>query len=209
MPTRHVFIPHRNEIGVRTTGTEVSNNAPILGRGIGKGHINHATKGHINHATKGHINHATKQVKKGGTKVSEATRAPRKQPAPTKISNDNKTKNVPKKDKSLEEIRKYQRSTDCIIPLAAFKRLVVDIVKELWKLYSKKPDVRIQRDAILALREQGEMYLVKLFESSNLAAIHAKRITIFRKDMLLVQRIREQSGQPQLKPILDKNFNHI
>ena len=35
-----------------------------------------------------------------------------------------------------------------------------------------------------------EAYLVHLFEDSNLCAIHAKRVTIFVKDIQLARRIR-------------------
>jgi histone H3/H4 len=44
--------------------------------------------------------------------------------------------------------------------------------------------------AILALQEAAEAYLVKLFEDTNLIAIHAKRCTIHPRDMQLARRIR-------------------
>jgi histone H3 len=37
---------------------------------------------------------------------------------------------------------------------------------------------------------QAEAYLVGLFEDTNLAAIHAKRVTIMPKDIQLARRIR-------------------
>ena len=37
----------------------------------------------------------------------------------------------------------------------------------------------------MALQEAAEAYLVHLFEDSNLCAIHAKRVTIFVKDISL------------------------
>jgi histone H3 len=43
---------------------------------------------------------------------------------------------------------------------------------------------------MLALQEASEAYLVGLFEDTNLIAIHAKRVTIFGKDMQLARRIR-------------------
>ena len=45
-------------------------------------------------------------------------------------------------------------------------------------------------DAILALQEAAESYLVEIMECSNLCAVHAKRVTLFAKDMLLAKRIR-------------------
>ena len=42
----------------------------------------------------------------------------------------------------------------------------------------------------MALQEASEAYLVKLFEDTNLLAIHAKRVTITNKDLRLAMRIR-------------------
>ena len=49
---------------------------------------------------------------------------------------------------------------------------------------------RYHKSAILALQEASEAYLVKMFEDTNLCAIHAKRVTIMPKDISLVRRIR-------------------
>src|SRR6185437_3670788 len=46
-----------------------------------------------------------------------------------------------------------------------------------------KGDLRFQSQALLALQEASEAYLVSLFEDTNLCAIHAKRVTIFPKDI--------------------------
>jgi histone H3/H4 len=43
---------------------------------------------------------------------------------------------------------------------------------------------------LLAIPEAAEAYLVGLFEDTNLCAIHAKRVTIMTKDMMLARRIR-------------------
>ena len=53
-----------------------------------------------------------------------------------------------------------------------------------------KADIRFQTQAILALQESAESYLVGYFEDTNLGSIHAKRVTIQVKDMQLTQRIR-------------------
>lgn len=44
--------------------------------------------------------------------------------------------------------------------------------------------------AIAALQEAAEAYLVQLFENANLCAIHAKRVTIMPRDIELTRRIR-------------------
>jgi histone H3 len=55
---------------------------------------------------------------------------------------------------------------------------------------SVRHDVRFQSQAVLALQEATEAYLVGLFEDTNLCAIHAQRVTIMVRDMQLARRIR-------------------
>ena len=85
---------------------------------------------------------------------------------------------------ALREIRKFQKSTDLLIRKLPFQRLVREIAEEF------KTDLRFQSQAVLALQEAAEAYLVSLFEDTNLCAIHAKRVTIMPKDMQLARRIR-------------------
>ena len=51
-------------------------------------------------------------------------------------------------------------------------------------------DMKFQSQALFALQEAAEAYLVGLFEDTNLCAIHAKRVTIIPKDIQLARRIR-------------------
>ena len=85
---------------------------------------------------------------------------------------------------ALREIRKYQKGTDLLIRKQPFQRLVREIAETM------KSGLRFQSTAVLALQEAAEAYLVGLIEDTNLAAIHAKRVTIMPKDMLLARRIR-------------------
>ena len=85
---------------------------------------------------------------------------------------------------ALREIRKYQKSTELLIRKLPFQRLVREIAQEF------KQEVRFQSQAVLALQEAAEAYLVSLFEDTNLCAIHAKRVTIMTKDLQLAKRIR-------------------
>ena len=85
---------------------------------------------------------------------------------------------------ALREIRKFQKSTELLIRKLPFQRLVREISQEY------KSDLRFQSQAVLALQEASEAYLVGLFEDTNLCAIHAKRVTIMPKDMQLARRIR-------------------
>lgn len=53
---------------------------------------------------------------------------------------------------------------------------------------------RFQSQALLALQEAAESYMVGLFEDTNLCALHAKRVTIMAKDMHLARRIRGETS---------------
>jgi histone H3 len=86
---------------------------------------------------------------------------------------------------ALKEIRRYQKSTELLIRKLPFQRLVRQITQELCG-----KDFRFQSTAVLALQEAAEAYLVGLFDDTNLAAIHAKRVTIMPKDIQLARRIR-------------------
>ncbi len=87
---------------------------------------------------------------------------------------------------ALREIRRYQKSTELLIRKLPFARLVREIAQE----FSPDTDLRFEKNALLALQEAAEAYLVGLFEDTVLCAIHAKRVTIMPKDMQLARRIR-------------------
>ncbi|EDO14363.1 hypothetical protein Kpol_181p3 [Vanderwaltozyma polyspora DSM 70294] len=117
----------------------------------------------------------------------------------TRSRNRVKSKNVmrnPKTGKAFNaselamyEIRKYQRSTELLISKIPFARLVKEVTEQFT---TEEQQLRWQSIAILALQEASEAYLVGLLEHTNLLALHAKRITVMRKDMQLARRIRGQ-----------------
>ena len=83
----------------------------------------------------------------------------------------------------LREIRRYLRTNELLIRKLPFNRLVREIVQDF------KTDLRFQAQAIGALQEASEAYLVGLFEDTNLCAIHTHRVTIMPKDIQLARRI--------------------
>ena len=88
---------------------------------------------------------------------------------------------------ALREIRHYQKGSVLLIRKLPFQRVVREIAADL------RPDIRFQSSTLLALQEAAEAYLVRLFEDTNLCAIHAKRVTIMPKDILLARRIRGET----------------
>jgi len=85
---------------------------------------------------------------------------------------------------ALREIRKYQKSVDLLLLKLPFQRLVREIAQDF------KSDLKFQSQAVLALQEAAEAYMVGLFEDCNLCAVHAKRVTIMPSDLQLARRIR-------------------
>jgi len=92
---------------------------------------------------------------------------------------------------ALQEIRRYQKTTELLIRKLPFQRLVREITQELRDNFGdSKPDFRFQSSALGALQEAAEAYLVSLFEDTNACATHAKRVTIQDKDIDLARRLR-------------------
>ena len=86
--------------------------------------------------------------------------------------------------KALREIKKYQKTTELLLRKLPFQRLVREIAHE------SNADLYFQAQALLALQEATETYLVGVFEDTNLAAIHGKRVTIMPRDLQLARRLR-------------------
>ena len=88
----------------------------------------------------------------------------------------------------LKEIRKFQKGPDLCIRRYIFQQIIKEIT---WEIDSS---FRFHSQAILALQEASEAYMIGLFEDTNLCAGHAKRVTIFPKDMQLARRIRGEAS---------------
>ncbi|KAG6852059.1 histone H3.1 [Blastosporella zonata] len=85
---------------------------------------------------------------------------------------------------ALREIRRYQNSTELLIRKLPFQRLVREVAQDF------AVNLRFKTSAVQALQEASEAYLVSLFEDTNSAAIHAKRVTIMPKDLFLARKLR-------------------
>ena len=86
---------------------------------------------------------------------------------------------------ALREIRKYQRSTETLIPKLSFQRLVKEIM-QVECVRRGIPMKKIQSPALLAMQCVTEQYVIELFSKSQLAVIHGKRITVQPKDVKIV-----------------------
>lgn len=88
---------------------------------------------------------------------------------------------------ALRDIRRYQKSTELLLPRLPFQRLVREILQDSFK------DLRFRTFALCALQEAAEAYLISLFEDAYLCCIHAKRVTIICRDIQLSRRIRGEA----------------
>jgi histone H3 len=88
---------------------------------------------------------------------------------------------------ALHEIRRFQKGTELLIRKGPFQRLVREIATTG---ENKGKDLLFQSTDMHALQEVSEAYMVGMFEDTNLAAMHAKRVTIMPRDMQLARRIR-------------------
>jgi histone H3/H4 len=90
---------------------------------------------------------------------------------------------------ALKEIRKMQNSSDLLISKFRMSQVIREVTRSVTPAHCT--DFRFTSAAIAALHVAAEDHAVRTFEMSNLAAIHAKRVTIQPKDMQFVRKIRE------------------
>ena len=69
---------------------------------------------------------------------------------------------------ALREIREHQKSTRLLVPKLPFQHLIREVAQNF------KTDLRFQSQAIMALQEAAEVYLVNLYEHSMMCVVHAK-----------------------------------
>jgi len=82
------------------------------------------------------------------------------------------------------EIRQYQQSANLLIQKYPFQQVVREISQEF------KLEARFEPQAVVALQEACEAYLVGIFEDTNLCAVKAKRVTIRPDDVQFARRLR-------------------
>ena len=95
-----------------------------------------------------------------------------------------KTRRYKPGTRALMEIKRYQKGKDLLIQRAPFQRICREITKH------EDPELRYNPEALNALQEAAESYMIGLFADTQLCAIHAGRLSIQDKDMKLALRIR-------------------
>ena len=86
--------------------------------------------------------------------------------------------------KAMQEVMHYQKTTELLIQKVSFQPVVRELCAQI------QSHIRFESQALLALQDAAESYLVGLFEDANLCTAHAKRITVQTRDIDLSRRIR-------------------
>lgn len=98
---------------------------------------------------------------------------------------------------AIREIRKYQRSTEPILRMAPFMRLVRDRGALLRSFPGRLPGkiMRFKMPAVETLREITEYRMVRILEDAQLLACHRRVKGVQTKDLRLAARIRDQPAR--------------
>ncbi|XP_075811169.1 histone H3-like centromeric protein A isoform X2 [Microtus pennsylvanicus] len=123
------------------------------------------------------------------------SRTPRRRPSspvpgPSRPSSIRQSLRRRRKFLWLKEVQKLQKSTDLLLRRQPFGR----VVREICQKFTRGVDFCWQAHALLALQEAAEAFLVHLFEDAYLLTLHARRVTLFPKDVQLARRIRGIEG---------------
>ena len=95
--------------------------------------------------------------------------------------------------RSLREIAYYQKRVKLLIRKLSFQRVVREMGQD--GMVVSMPDCHWQSNALLALQEGAEAFIIGLYEDANLCALHAKRVMLMPKDLHLSQKIRGEANK--------------
>lgn len=90
---------------------------------------------------------------------------------------------------ALSKIRLQQKQAECLnIPKESFKRLVLETMQD-YHDGELRGELRISKDAVIAIQYHCEQYLVSLCRNANAVAIHCDRTTLAAKDIQLARKM--------------------
>ncbi|TXG63008.1 hypothetical protein EZV62_010002 [Acer yangbiense] len=105
--------------------------------------------------------------------------------APKSPANQKKHRRYRPGTVALREIRQFQKSTKLLIPAASFVREVSFLslymymcVRAITYRLAPSQVTRWTPEALVAIQEASEDFLVGLFNDAMICAIHAKRVTL-------------------------------
>ncbi|GAQ92407.1 histone H3 [Klebsormidium nitens] len=161
-----------------------------------------------------------KAPEQGGPKKAPARDTPTKKPpagnkrkapegpAPTSKRDPKKPHRYRPGTLALREIRKYQKSTEPVVPRLSFGRLVRELCDTEWRKRGDRDyNLRWQSSALDALLEASQDFIVGLFGDAIFCVAHGKRKTLQVKDLDLARRIRGIRDDNDRLPLQREFFN--
>ena len=92
--------------------------------------------------------------------------------------------------KKVENSARISQTREMESKLLISKKAFAKLVHEITETLFPEQGFRFSLRGISALHVASEDYLIGLFEDSYLCALHAKRVTLMKKDMTLARRLR-------------------
>lgn len=92
---------------------------------------------------------------------------------------------------ALREIRRYQKSTDILFRRLPMQRLYRDVLKDMKDAFGNPVSgtLRLQSQALKNLDEIVQSFMISKYEAANECTIHAKRVTLMKKDLELIEKL--------------------
>jgi histone H3 len=91
---------------------------------------------------------------------------------------------------ALREIRKHQKGTGLLLKGAPFERFVREIAQ------GYMTDLRFEKNAILAIQEAAEQYVIDKLALAQSLAIHSDRETLQPRDLRFATAVKRDSDGP-------------
>ena len=107
-----------------------------------------------------------------------------------KYNNQRKSMISYNRRKKVENSARLSQTREMESKLLISKKAFAKLVQEITETMFPEQGFRFSLRGISALHVASEDYLIGLFEDSYLCALHAKRVTLMKKDMTLARRLR-------------------
>ncbi len=107
-----------------------------------------------------------------------------------KYNNQRKSMISYNRRKKVENSARLSQTREMENKLLISKRAFAKLVHEITETLFPEQGFSFSLRGISALHVASEDYLIGLFEDSYLCALHAKRVTLMKKDMTLARRLR-------------------
>ena len=111
-----------------------------------------------------------------------------KKPRKKTVATDNKTRRFRPGTVALRDIKKYQKTSDCLFfAKSPFEKFVRDVVA---RNNDRETPMKISKNVFVILQHFLEQQLTNDLRNANAAAIHAGRVKVTPVDIEFIQNLR-------------------